>query len=122
MAITASIGGSYYSGFRWEVDYDDATNAVTSYASGPGFCFVSVDVSNNVTRTIVYIPAAGAVSTQPDLARLAPTADFTVVSGTVTQQNPQTLATGVPANQVNRLTKGNEALGGLPFNATYAEH
>lgn len=117
MAITASIGGSAGGdAFAWEIDYDDATRAVTTVATGSGFCFVTVQVTASITRTVAYFPAAGAVSVKPTLATLMAGADFTVISDGTTQ----TLASGVNPNQVSRIVGKAGSIGGLPSSSTWS--
>jgi hypothetical protein len=115
MAITASIGGSS-GGFDWVVEYDDATRAVTTSATGPGFCLVTVQVTSAISRTIAYTPVGGGTTQNADLAARMAAADFHVTSdGAVV-----TLATGINPNQVSRIVgKSGQVVGGLPSSAEW---
>jgi hypothetical protein len=115
MAITASIGGSS-GGFEWVVEYDDVTRAVTTSATGPGFCLVTVQVTPTITRTIAYTPVGGGATQTADLAARMAAADFHVTSDGATV----TLATGVNPNQVSRIVgKSGQTVGGLPSSAEW---
>jgi hypothetical protein len=115
MAVTARIGGSSAGVFEWTIEYDDTTRNVTTFATGEGFCLVTVQITANVTRTVAYA-AAGATSQNADMAARMAAADFQVVpDGSTT-----VLAAGVNPNQVSRVVgKAGTAVGGLPSTAEW---
>jgi hypothetical protein len=115
MTVTVRIGGSSAGVFEWTIEYDDATRDVTTFATGPGFCLVTVQISASITRTVAYA-AAGTSSQNADLAARMAAADFHVVPDGSTV----VLAPNVPANQVSRVVgKAGTAVGGLPSQAEW---
>lgn len=117
MAVTARIGGIDGGGaMQWVIEYDDATRAVTTTASGTngqnasGYLYVTVQIASTISRTVAYYPPAGGESQDPDLAQRMRAADFTVTAdGTLV-----TLASGIPPAQVRRLLgKATATIGGL---------
>lgn len=115
-AVTADIGGveaggPENGGMTWDLSYDDVTRAVTATADGTGWCFVTVQLTNTITRTVAFYPGAlTATSQNPDLAARMVAADFRVIAdGSVT-----TLASGVAPAAVKRiLGKANATIGGF---------
>jgi hypothetical protein len=124
MAVTARIGGSESGGppggMDWTISYDDATRAVTATATGGGFCLATVQLTNTVSRSVAFYPAATGLTVEsrnPDLAAGMPTADFRVVADGSTV----TLATGVNPNQVSRIVgKSGQTVGGLPSSSEWS--
>jgi hypothetical protein len=111
MTVTAQVGGDAGGGaFAWIIQYDDATREVTTSATGIGWCYVSVQITSSITRTVAYFPVSGGTSQNPDLAARMAAADFRVTADGSTV----VLASGVNANQVARIVGKAGALGGLP--------
>jgi hypothetical protein len=117
VAITAQIGGDSAGGaFVWEIHYDDATRNVTTTATGTGWCYVTVQITSAVTRTVAYFPVTGGTSQNPDLAARMAAADFKVTADGSTV----VLASNVNANQVTRIVGKAGALGGLPSTSEWS--
>jgi hypothetical protein len=115
MAVTVRIGGSSAGVFEWTIEYDDATRDITTFATGDGYCLVTVQISASITRTVAYAPA-GATSQNGDLAARMAAADFHVVPDGSTV----VLVANVPPNQVSRVVgKPGTAIGGLPSTAEW---
>lgn len=115
MAVTATVGGESGGAFSWRIDYDDQTRAVTTTAAGTGYCLVTVQITNTLTRTVAYSQPGGTTQNADLAARMA-AADFQVVADGSTV----TLATGVNPNQVSRVIgKAGQAVGGLPSTAEW---
>jgi hypothetical protein len=115
MAVTARIGGSSGGVFEWTIEYDDASRDVTTFATGTGFCLVTVQISASITRTVAYAQAGG-VTQNADLAARMAAADFHVVPDGATV----VLASNVPPAQVSRVVgKAGTAIGGLPSTAEW---
>lgn len=120
MAVTARIGGveaggAANGGMEWEIQYDDQTRNVTATANGQGFCFVTVQLTTTVTRTVAFKPSGAGSSVNPDLAAQMNAADFQATSdGSV-----GVLASGVNANQVSRVVGKPGAVGGLRFTSEW---
>jgi hypothetical protein len=110
VAITAQISSS--SGDRsWTISYDDVTRDATCTAVGPGFDFITVQITSSVTRTVAIFPVAGGQSVNADLAARMAAADFTVTANGSTT----VLASGINPNQVARIVgKSGQVVGGLP--------
>lgn len=116
-AVTAIIGGEDGGGaFSWQISYDDQTRAVTTTAAGTGFCFVTVQVTASITRTVAYYPVAGGESINPDLAARMAAADFRVTADGSTV----TLASGIPPAQVRRIVGKVGAVGGFVSEAEWS--
>lgn len=122
MAITASIGSVEGGGaMTWEIDYDDSTRQVTTVATDDGWCLVTVQVTNTVTRTVAYYPVATGLTVEsqnPDLSTAMPAADFRVVADGQTH----VLATGINPQQVKRIVGKAGGTGGLPFTSIWSRH
>lgn len=115
MATTARI--EFSSGdFAGDITYDDATRAVTTTATGPGFCLVTVQITSAITRTVAYTLIGGGASQNADLAARMATADFHVTSDGSTV----TLASGIAPAAVSRIVgKSGQTVGGLPSSAEW---
>lgn len=114
-AVTTDIGGveaggPAAGGMVWDINYDDVTRNVVASATGSGFCYVTVQITNTITRTVAFRPSLSDNSLNPDLAARMNAADFEVISdGTVT-----ILASGIAPAQMKRiLGKATATIGGL---------
>jgi hypothetical protein len=106
VAVTAHIGGVEAGGppggMAWDIFYDDATRQVTTSATDAGWCWVQVQITAALARTIAYYPSATGLTVEsqnPDLAARMQAADFRVVADGSTV----VLASNVPAAQVQRI-------------------
>jgi hypothetical protein len=114
-AVTAEIGGGEAGGpanggMSWDISYDDTTRDVTATAAGTGWCDVHVQLTNTISRIVVFVPLAGGTSQNPDIAADQPIADFAVPA----DGQPHVIASGINPNQVKRiLGKATATTGGL---------
>lgn len=107
--IENTVGDPSAPVFHQEVNYDDVSRDVTTFATGRGFGWLSVKVTATLTRTIAYVPPGGGTSVDPELAALMAAADFTVpVDGNVV-----VLAANVNPNAVSRSLAKNGGVDGL---------
>lgn len=113
MAVTAEIGGVEGGGaMTWRIFYDDQTRNVSATGTDAGFCLVTVQLTNAITRTVAFYPINGglaAVSANPDLASRMAAADFRLVADGSTT----VLASNIPPAQVNRIIGKAGGVGGL---------
>lgn len=123
MAITAHIGGVEAGGppdgMSWDIFYDDTTRQVTTAAQDAGWCWVQVQITAVLTRTVAYYPSATGLTVEsqnPDLAARMQAADFRVVADGSTV----VLASNVNANQVSRIIGKAGATGGLPATSEWS--
>jgi hypothetical protein len=110
-AVSARVSGQDGGGaFSWAIEYDDTTRAVTTTASGTGFCLVTIQLTPTLSRTVAYFPVSGGQSINGDLAQRMAAADFQVISdGSIT-----TLASNIPPAQIQRITgKAQSTMGGF---------
>lgn len=121
MAVTATISGSrgapgQSNYFAWEINYDDATRNVTAFASGVGFCVVSLQITANLSQAVSFVPSAGAISQDTSVAAAQVGATEVVADGAV-----HVVDSNVNPQQVSRyVTRVGGSMGGLPYTAVTA--
>lgn len=120
MAITASIGsveagGAANGGMEWGIQYDDQTRDVIATSNGQGFCFVTIQITAALSRTVAFKAVGAGASMNPDLANQMAAADFSIAA----DGSMQTLASGVNPNQVSRIVGKTGSVGGFPFTSEW---